>query len=363
MKKIFNFSPGPATLPHKVLLKAQNELINWNNLNVSVMEISHRSKYFINLVEEFENNLRILMNIPTTYKILFFQGGARTQFAAIPMNLLNYNQNADYANIGYWSYKAMEEAKKYCIPNIIYTRKIINNILYIKPMDEWLLNNKSIYIHYCSNETIEGIAIHEDPNFKNKIVVVDLSSTILTKEINVSKYGIIYASTQKNVGPSGLTIVIIRDDLIIKKNYRKELPSVLNYKIISDNNSMFNTPSTFSLYLSSLVLKWLKKKGGIKYINKINQKKAKLLYSTIDNSKLYVNNISIKNRSITNIVFKINEKNIENIFLKEAENKGLYFLKGHSILGGIRASIYNAMPIEGVQALVKFMNNFEKLHI
>ncbi|QJC28700.1 3-phosphoserine/phosphohydroxythreonine transaminase [Enterobacteriaceae endosymbiont of Plateumaris consimilis] len=363
MKKIFNFSPGPAVLPHKVLLKAQNELINWNNLNFSVMEISHRSKYFINLVEEFENDLRILMNIPNTYKILFFQGGARTQFAAIPMNLLNYNQKADYANIGYWSYKAMEEAKKYCKPNIIHTRKIINNILYIKPMNEWLLDNKSIYIHYCSNETIEGIAINEDPKFKDAIVVADLSSTILTKKINITNYGIIYASTQKNVGPSGLTIVIIRDDLIIKNNYRKELPSVLNYKIISDNNSMYNTPPTFSLYLSSLVVKWLKKKGGVKYINKINQKKAKLLYSTIDNSKIYVNNISVKNRSITNIVFKINKKNIENKFLKEAEKQGLYFLKGHSIIGGIRASIYNAMPIEGVQALVKFMNNFEKLYI
>ncbi|QJC29592.1 3-phosphoserine/phosphohydroxythreonine transaminase [Enterobacteriaceae endosymbiont of Plateumaris pusilla] len=363
MKKIFNFSPGPSMIPREVLLQAQNELINWNNLNFSVMEISHRSKYFINLVEEFENNLRILMNVPKTYKILFCQGGARTQFAAIPMNLLNYNQNADYANIGYWSYKAIEEAKKYCVPNIINTKKIINNIIYIKPINEWLLNNESVYIHYCANETIEGIAINEEPNFKNKIVVADLSSTILTKKIDISRYGIIYASTQKNIGPSGLTIIIIRDDLIIKKNYRKELPSVLNYKIIADNNSMFNTPPTFSLYLSSLVLKWLKRKGGIKYINKINQKKADLLYSTIDNSKIYINNVSIKNRSLTNIIFNINKKNIENIFLKKAENQGLYFLKGHSILGGIRASIYNAMPIEGIQTLVKFMNSFEKLYI
>ncbi|WP_425482343.1 3-phosphoserine/phosphohydroxythreonine transaminase [Enterobacteriaceae endosymbiont of Donacia thalassina] len=363
MKKIFNFSPGPASLPYEVLKKAQNELINWNNLNVSVMEISHRSKDFTNLVKNIKKDLRELMNIPLQYEILFCQGGARTQFSAIPMNLLYYNETADYVNIGHWSNKAIEESKKYCKPNIINPVKKENGIYYIKKMKYWNFGNNSKYIHYCPNETIEGIAINEEPKLKNKIIIADLSSSILAKEINIKNYGMIYASAQKNIGSAGLTILIIRKDLILN-NYkkRKELPSVLDYQIISKHNSMFNTPPTFSLYLSGLVLKWLKKKGGIKYISKINKQKAELLYSTIDKSEFYINNIKYYNRSITNIVFHLKNPEKENLFLQKSRENGLYYLKGHKIIGGIRASIYNAMPLEGIKKLINFMNDFEKIY-
>ncbi|QJC31726.1 3-phosphoserine/phosphohydroxythreonine transaminase [Enterobacteriaceae endosymbiont of Donacia tomentosa] len=363
MKKIFNFSPGPASLPIEVLKQAQSELLNWNKLNISVMEISHRNKNFVHLIEEIKDDLRELIKIPLNYDILFCQGGARTQFSAIPMNLLYYNQNADYANIGHWSSKAIEEAKKYCIPNIINTVKIKNNLYYIKKMQNWDLDKNSKYLHYCSNETIEGLSVNEEPNFKNKIVIADLSSSILTEEININNYSMIYASAQKNIGPAGLTIIIIKKDLISKnKKKRKELPSVLDYQIISKYNSMFNTPPTFSLYLSGLVLKWLKKIGGVKYISNINRKKAKLLYNTIDRSNIYTNKISKHNRSITNVVFHLPNTNMEKNFLKNSEKNGLYYLKGHSIIGGIRASIYNAMPIEGIKKLINFMNDFEKMY-
>ncbi|QJC32549.1 3-phosphoserine/phosphohydroxythreonine transaminase [Enterobacteriaceae endosymbiont of Donacia dentata] len=365
MKKIFNFSPGPASLPYEVLKKAQNEFTNWHNLNISVMEISHRNNEFIKLMKDIKNNLRELMNIPFEYEILFCQGGARTQFSAIPMNLLYYDETADYANIGHWSNQAIKEAKKYCKPNIINPVRQKNGIYYIKKIENWNLNDNTKYIHYCPNETIEGIAINEEPKLKDKIVVADLSSSILTKEINIKNYGMIYASVQKNIGPAGLTIIIIKKDLIINdiKKKRKELPSVLDYQIIFKYNSMFNTPPTFSLYLSGLVLKWLKKKGGVKYISKINKKKAELLYSTIDSSDFYINRISNNNRSITNVVFHLKNPKKENFFLKKAQENGLMYLKGHKIIGGIRASIYNAMPIEGVEKLINFMNDFEKSYL
>ncbi|QJC32148.1 3-phosphoserine/phosphohydroxythreonine transaminase [Enterobacteriaceae endosymbiont of Donacia versicolorea] len=365
MKKIFNFSPGPASLPYEVLKKAQNEFTNWHNLNISVMEISHRNNEFIKLMKDIKNNLRELMNIPFEYEILFCQGGARTQFSAIPMNLLYYDETADYANIGHWSNQAIKEAKKYCKPNIINPVRKKNGIYYIEKIENWNLNDNTKYIHYCPNETIEGIAINEEPKLKNKIVVADLSSSILTKEINIKNYGMIYASVQKNIGPAGLTIIIIKKDLIINdiKKKRKELPSVLDYQIILKYNSMFNTPPTFSLYLSGLVLKWLKKKGGVKYIGKINKKKAELLYSTIDSSDFYINKISNNNRSITNIVFHLKNPKKENLFLKKAQENGLMYLKGHKMIGGIRASIYNAMPIEGVKKLINFMNDFEKSYL
>ncbi|QJC36583.1 3-phosphoserine/phosphohydroxythreonine transaminase [Enterobacteriaceae endosymbiont of Donacia simplex] len=363
MQNIFNFSPGPASLPREVLKKAQDELINWNNLNFSVMEISHRSNDFINLIKNIKKDLRELMNIPLQYEILFCQGGARTQFSAIPMNLLYYNETADYANIGHWSYKAIQEATKYCKPNIINPVKKKNGIYYIQKMKYWKLKNNSKYIHYCPNETIEGLAINEEPTIKNKTIIADLSSSILAKEINIQNYGMIYASAQKNIGPAGLTILIIKKDLIINKNKkRKELPSVLDYKIIYKHNSMFNTPPTFSLYLSGLVLKWLKKKGGVKYISKINKKKAKLLYSTIDKSEFYINKIKHCNRSITNVVFHLKTPEKENLFLQKSQESGLFYLKGHKIIGGIRASIYNAMPLEGIKKLINFMNDFEKIY-
>ncbi|QJC37810.1 3-phosphoserine/phosphohydroxythreonine transaminase [Enterobacteriaceae endosymbiont of Donacia bicoloricornis] len=363
MQKIFNFSPGPALLPYEVLKKAQNELINWNNLNVSVMEISHRTHDFMNLIKNIKKDLRELIDIPSEYEILFCQGGARTQFSAIPMNLLYYDETADYANIGHWSNEAIKEATKYCKPHIINPLKKKNGLYYIEKMKYWSLNNNSKYIHYCPNETIEGIAINEEPKFENKTVIADLSSIILAQEINIKNYGMIYASAQKNIGPAGLTIIIIKKKLILNNKKRKELPSVLDYKIMSQHNSMFNTPATFSLYLSGLVLKWLKKKGGIKFISKINKKKAKLLYSTIDRSKFYINKIKYRNRSITNVVFHLQDPEKENLFLKKSQENGLFYLKGHKKIGGIRASIYNAMPIEGIKKLINFMNDFETKYI
>lgn len=357
--KIFNFSAGPAMLPKEVLLEAKKELLNWNKLGISVMEISHRNKKFIRTTEKIEKNLRDLLNIPKNYEILFCHGGARAQFSAVPLNLVKKYQSVDYIVSGYWSSMAIEEAKKYCITKNIkvnFTKDGLTNIL---PMKKWNLNHLSSYIHYCPNETIEGIAIDEEPDFKNKIVVADFSSTILSRPIDIKKYSIIYASAQKNIGPSGITLVIIQKDLIYS-DVRKELPSILNYKIISEHQSMFNTPPTFSWYLSGLVFKWLKKKGGLKKISKLNKKKSKLLYRNIDQSSFYYNKISSINRSKMNVTFNLSDPNLNNLFIKKSSEEGLYALKGHKILGGMRASIYNSMPLEGIKSLVDFMQYFEK---
>ncbi|QJC31312.1 3-phosphoserine/phosphohydroxythreonine transaminase [Enterobacteriaceae endosymbiont of Macroplea mutica] len=363
MNQIFNFSPGPAILPHEVLQQVKKELLNWHNLHVSVMEISHRSTYFMKLINVLKDDFRELMNIPENYDILFCQGGARTQFAAIPMNLLDYHEHAEYIHTGFWSDKAIEEAKKYCIPYIINVRGKKKKIHYIKPITEWNLFNQTKYIHLCPNETIEGIAINEDIKINNKIIIADLSSYILTKKIKIKNYGLIYASAQKNIGPSGLTFIIIRKDLLTNNTYykRKELPSALNYNIIAQHNSMFNTPPTFSLYITSLVLKWLKTQGMTK-IYSINQQKASIIYNVIDQSNIYNNNINPQNRSLTNIVFTLPNIHLEQLFLKYTKKEGLLFLKGHSAIGGIRVSIYNAMPLEGIQKLEYCMNTFEKLY-
>lgn len=356
---VYNFSAGPSMLPKEVLKKAQLELRNWNNSGKSVIEISHRSKEFILVLEELEHNLRTLLNVPKYYKVLFCHGGARGQFSAIPINLLGNKKNPDYINSGYWSYNAALESKKYCIPNIINVRKISNKNHYISSINNWNINIKSAYLHYCPNETIEGIAIHEEPNFNDNVIVVgDFSSTLFSRIINVERYGVIYASAQKNIGPSGITIVIIRQDLL--KKVKSTCPSILNYKILSENNSMFNTPSTFSLYMSNLVLKWIKKLGGLKAVQKHNQNKANLLYEMIDSTDFYVNNIVNHNRSIMNITFTIVNNDFLTSFLKESHDFGLHYLNGHNVVGGLRASIYNAMPIEGVFKLIKFMKIFEK---
>lgn len=357
MKKTFNFSAGPSMLPVEVLLKAKKELLNWNKLGISIMEISHRSKEFINLTEQIDENIRTLLQIPNTYKVLFCHGGGRGQFAAIPLNLLKKHQSADYIDSGYWSKSAIQEAKKYCYPNIINVQITVNKTIKIIPMKHWKLNINSKYIHYCPNETIDGIAIEEEPIF-NKPVIADLSSSILSKPININHYDLIYASAQKNIGPSGITLVIIKKNLL---GYaRKELPSILNYQLLAKNNSMFNTPSTFSWYLSGLVFQWLKKEGGLEKISLVNKMKSDLLYSTIDKSDFYCNNVFTDNRSKMNIPFKLIDCNLDEFFLKESFKEGFFGLKGHKVLGGMRASIYNAMPLEGVKELTKFMGFFEK---
>ncbi|PPI88749.1 phosphoserine transaminase [Candidatus Pantoea edessiphila] len=358
MTKIYNFSAGPAMLPIEVLYHVKKELTNWNNLGVSVMEISHRSKDFIEMAERTINDFRDLLHIPSNYKILFCHGGARAQFSAVPGNLLGSSTTADYINGGYWSSKAIEEAKNYCFPRITNVKRICEGKYEIMPMKNWNTSDHSAYLHYCPNETVDGISIDEQPNFGKKIVVADLSSTILSRPININNYGLIYASAQKNIGPAGLTILVINETLLDNK-INSYIPSILNYQILAENNSMFNTPSTFSWYLAGLIFDWLKKKGGVDAIDKINQTKSDLLYETIDHSSgFYNNNISKKNRSRMNITFNLLSNSLESLFLEESIKAGLISLKGHSAVGGIRASIYNAMTLDGVKALINFMNYF-----
>ncbi|WP_192456782.1 3-phosphoserine/phosphohydroxythreonine transaminase [Musicola keenii] len=360
MTQIFNFSAGPAMLPVEVLRRAEQELCNWHGLGTSVMEISHRSKEFMQVAEESEQDLRDLLKIPANYKVLFCHGGARAQFAAVPLNLLGNNSTADYIDGGYWAYSAVKEAEKYGTPNVIDIKTRIDGLRAVKPMREWALSADAAYVHYCPNETIDGLAIEEEPDFGDKVVVADYSSSILSRPLDVSRYGVIYAGAQKNIGPAGLTLVIVRDDLIGKA--RRELPSILDYKLLADNGSMFNTPPTFAWYLSGMVFKWLKEQGGLVELDKRNQAKADLLYSAIDGSAFYRNDVATANRSRMNVPFLLADAELDSLFLKESKEAGLHALKGHRVVGGMRASIYNAMPIEGVKALTDFMADFERRH-
>jgi phosphoserine aminotransferase len=347
-------------LPVEVLRRAEQELCNWQGLGTSVMEISHRSKEFIQVAEEAEKDFRDLLKIPSNYKVLFCHGGARAQFAAVPMNLLGQHTTADYIDGGYWAASAVKEAQKYCTPNVIDAKTTVAGLRGIKPMSEWALSDNSAYVHFCPNETIDGIAIHETPDFGDKVVVADLSSTILSTPLDVSRYGVIYAGAQKNIGPAGLTLVVVREDLLGQA--RKELPSILDYKVLAENESMFNTPPTFAWYLSGLVFKWLKEQGGVHELDKRNQAKADLLYGTIDSSDFYRNDVAVANRSRMNVPFQLADSALDKLFIDESFAAGLHALKGHRVVGGMRASIYNAMPLEGVKALTDFMVDFERRH-
>ncbi|WP_331828192.1 3-phosphoserine/phosphohydroxythreonine transaminase [Candidatus Blochmannia sp. SNP] len=359
MNKIFNFSAGPSMLPKQVLRQIKKELYNWENMGVSVMEISHRSKEFLQLMQNAKQDIRDLLDIPENYEVLFCHGGARAQFSAIPMNLLKTSsENVDYINTGYWAYSAAIEAKKYCDPRIIDVTNKKNGLNNIQPISKWDVSTNSIYIHYCPNETIDGIAIHETPNFSDKIVIADCSSILLSRPLNISRFGIVYAAAQKNIGIAGLTVVIIRKDLL--QIPHREIPSILNYRILVDNYSMFNTPVTMSWYIAGLIFKWLKKQGGLEKINKRNQEKSDFLYNAIDSSNFYYNNVDLSNRSCMNVPFFLNNNKLDNIFLKESICFGLLGLQGHRIVGGMRASLYNAMTLEGVQKLVEFMKLFSE---
>ncbi|MBA0191267.1 3-phosphoserine/phosphohydroxythreonine transaminase [Pectobacterium carotovorum] len=360
MTQIFNFSAGPAMLPVEVLRRAEQELCNWNGLGTSVMEISHRSKEFMQVAAESEQDLRDLLKIPSNYKVLFCHGGARAQFAAVPLNLLGERSTADYIDGGYWAHSAINEAEKYCTPNVIDVKTRVGNLRGIKPMREWKLSDDAAFVHYCPNETIDGIAIEEEPDFGDKIVVADYSSSILSRRIDVSRYGVIYAGAQKNIGPAGLTLVIVREDLLGKA--RRELPSILDYQVLADNDSMFNTPPTFAWYLSGMVFKWLKEYGGLAEMEKRNQEKADLLYSAIDGNDFYRNDVAVANRSRMNVPFLLADSALDKVFLEESVAAGLHALKGHRVVGGMRASIYNAMPLEGVKALTEFMADFARRH-
>ncbi|MCM0147244.1 3-phosphoserine/phosphohydroxythreonine transaminase [Photobacterium galatheae] len=357
MDKVYNFCAGPAMIPAEVLEKAQQELVNWNGLGTSVMEISHRSKDFIAVAEQSERDLRDLLNIPDNYHVLFCHGGARAQFAAVPMNLLGDAETADYIDGGYWAHSAIEEARKYCQPNVVSIACERDEKNAVLPASEWPLSDEAAYVHFCPNETIDGIEIRDLPQ-TDKPIVADMSSTILSRTINVSQYGVIYAGAQKNIGPAGLTIVIVREDLLGKA--KQILPSILDYTVLVEKDSMFNTPPTFAWYLAGEVFKWLKGIGGVEAMQARNEAKAKVLYDFIDQSDFYRNEVHPENRSLMNVPFQLKNPELDKAFLQQADAAGLKALAGHRVVGGMRASIYNAMPIEGVQALVDFMVKFER---
>ena len=359
MKHVYNFAPGPALLPQEVMVKAKEEFLDWNELGLSVMEVSHRSKDFLELAELAEKNLRILLEIPNNYKVLFLQGGATLQFAAIPLNIAKPDSVADYLITGSWGKKSADEAKSYVNVNIVADAE---NTSYttVPEFDNWKLSDNASYFHYTPNETIAGVEITEIPNNINAPIVADMSSTILSRPIDVNKYGLIYAGAQKNIGPSGLTIVIVRDDLIL--NPSSITPSVINYKLMSETGSMWNTPPTFSWYMAGLVLDWISKKGGLHSIEKSNLLKSRKIYNFIDSSEFYINKVNKHYRSRTNIPFTLSNPELDSLFLSEAAEEGLVNLKGHRSVGGMRASIYNAMPEAGVDKLVSFMKQFESQH-
>jgi len=357
MARVYNFSAGPAMLPEEVLEQASQEMKDWHGSGMSVMEMSHRGKEFISIAEEAEADLRELLSIPDNYNVLFLQGGASSQFSMVPMNLLKGKKTADYINTGYWSKKAIAEAKRYCEVNIAATGEPMN-FTTIPPPSEWSLNPDAAYVHYTPNETIGGVEFHEIPDVGNVPLVADMSSTLLSRPIDVSRFGLIYAGAQKNIGPAGLTIVIIRDDLI--GDAMDYTPAMFNYETHVKANSMYNTPPTYSWYIAGLVFKWLKKKGGLSAMAETNRRKAERLYKAIDESDLYHNPVAKDCRSWMNVPFTLANPSLDETFLKEAKEAGLVSLKGHRSVGGMRASIYNAMPEEGVDALISFMKDFEK---
>ncbi len=357
MSRVFNFSAGPAMLPEAVIKKASEEMLDWNDEGMSVMEMSHRGKAFMSIASKAEANLRTLMSIPDNYKVLFLQGGASQQFAAIPLNLLGDKKTADYVNTGMWSKKAIAEAKRYCDVNVVATSED-SSFTTIPDFSTWKLNPDAAYVHYTPNETIGGVEFDYVPDTGDVPLIADMSSTILSRPIDVSKFGMIYAGAQKNVGPAGLTIVIIRDDLIGQAS--ENTPAMLNYKTHADNDSMYNTPPTYSWYMAGLVFEWLLEKGGLEGIGGINKAKSDKLYAAIDDGGFYANPVEKRYRSWMNVPFTLKSADLDAAFLEQAVKRGLATLKGHRSVGGMRASIYNAMPTEGVDTLVEFMNQFAK---
>jgi phosphoserine aminotransferase len=359
MGRVFNFSAGPAVLPEPVLERARDEMLDWHGSGMSVMEMSHRGKEFIAIHAQAEADLRELMAIPAHYKVLFLQGGAAGQFAVVPMNLLRGRTGADYVSTGYWSKKAVAEAKRYCKVNIAASSEA-ENFIHIPARDRWKLDPNAAYVHITSNETIGGVEFHWIPDTGNVPLVSDMSSHILSRPMDVSRYGLIYAGAQKNIGPAGLTIVIVRDDLIGQA--APTTPAVFDYKVQAEADSMHNTPPTYAVYIAGLVFQWLKKLGGLKKMEEINLAKANLVYDYLDQTEFYHTPVAREDRSRMNIPFTLRNSALDGAFLKAAEERGLTQLKGHRSVGGMRASLYNAMPMDGVKALVEFMREFEKKH-
>lgn len=356
MSRVYNFSAGPAMLPEYVLKKAADEMLDYNGTGESVMEMSHRSKEYDAIIKETESMLREIMAIPDNYKVLFLQGGASTQFAMIPLNLMNKNNKADFVITGQWANKAYQEASRYGKANVIASSKD-KTFSYIPELDKSKFDPEADYFHICQNNTIYGTRYTELPDTGNVPLVADLSSCILSEPVDVSKYGMIYAGAQKNMGPAGLTVVIIREDLI--GNAMDICPTMLNYQIHADNGSMYNTPPTYSIYILKLVLEWIKQMGGLEAMKIHNEKKAGLIYDFLDSSSMFRATVRGKDRSLMNIPFVTGNDELDAKFVAEAKKAGFINLKGHRSVGGMRASVYNAMPVEGCEKLVEFMKKFE----
>ncbi len=357
MSRVYNFSAGPSILPEEVLKQAADEMLDYQGSGQSVMEMSHRSKVFDKIIKDAEADLRDLMNIPDNYKVLFLQGGASQQFAAVPMNLM-VNGVADYIITGQWAKKAYQEAKKYGKAVAVASSED-KTFSYIPDCSDLPIDDDADYVYICHNNTIYGTAFKELPNTKGKILVADMSSDILSQPVNVEDYGMIYFGVQKNVGPAGVVIVIIREDLI-RDDLPEYVPTMLKYKTQADADSLYNTPPCYGIYICGLVFKWLKKLGGLEEMKKINEKKAAILYDFLDSSKMFRGTVEKKDRSLMNVPFVTDSEELNAKFIKEATEAGFVNLKGHRSVGGMRASIYNAMPVEGVEKLVSFMKKFEE---
>jgi len=357
MADIYNFSAGPAVLPAAVLRQAQAELLDWHGSGMSVMEMSHRGKEFLSIAQQAEADIRELLGISADYHVLFLQGGATSQFAMVPMNLLRGKQQADYFNTGAWSKKAIAEARRYCTVNVAATSEA-SGFTTVPAADSWQLDDTAAYVHYTPNETIGGVEFDSIPDTGDVPLVADMSSTILSRPLDVSRFGVVYAGAQKNIGPAGLTVVIVRKDLA--GTTLDGTPSMYDYQAHADSGSMLNTPPTYGWYLAGLVFQWVREQGGLTALAEINRRKAALLYSAIDDSDFYHSPVEPEFRSWMNVPFTLADADLDGDFLKQAAGAGLLYLKGHRSVGGMRASIYNAMPEAGVNALVGFMQEFER---
>ena len=359
MPRVFNFSAGPAALPETVLRRAAEEMLDWHGSGMSVMEMSHRGPEFISIAAEAERLLRELLAVPAHYKVLFMQGGAIGENAIVPMNLLRGRKSIDFVDTGEWSKKSIKEAKKYAAVNVAAS-SADTGYDRVPPRAGWKLDPQAAYVHICGNETIGGVQYHFTPDVGEVPLVADMSSELLSRPVDVSKYGLIYGGAQKNIGPAGLTIVIVRDDLIGQS--LPSCPSAFDYKTVADNESMYNTPPTYAIYIAGLVFQWLKDQGGLAAMAERNRSKAALLYDHLDATSFYRSPVQRDCRSLMNVPFKLRDESLDGAFLKGAEARGMVQLKGHRSVGGMRASIYNAMPTEGVQALVSYMKEFEARH-
>jgi len=357
--RVFNFSAGPAVLPEAVLRQAAAEMLDWHGSGMSVMEMSHRGKEFISIADKAEADLRALLAIPANYKVLFLQGGAIAENAIVPMNLLRGRTVADYVHTGEWSKKSIKEAGKYCTVNIAASAED-RDFTYVPARETWKLTRDAAYVHVCTNETIGGVEYQWTPDVGDAPLVADVSSHILSRVIDVSKFGVMYGGAQKNMGPAGLTLVIVRDDLLDRA--LPITPSAFHWQEQAAADSMLNTPATYAIYIAGLVFEWLLAQGGLAAIERKNIAKAKLLYDCLDQSGFYVHKVRKEDRSRMNVVFRLPDEALDKLFLQGADARGMVQLKGHRAVGGIRASIYNAMPIEGVQALADYMHEFEKQH-